>query len=154
MLESVSALLSLTRVIPPTPPEGCCCRRPGCHHLRRRSCVPSVASVTLSGCRAVVATGRCLGALLLVLGGSPLEGGSLDGLVDLVAGLVGGLRGHVAQCEVVSVLLPGTRNAGVKRADDTTSCISASFQTASTCVSMFVIDITGNSNVSVRSVVR
>ena len=85
---------------PPTPLEGC--HRPGCRHLRRRSCVPSVASVTLSGCRAVVATGRCLGALLLVLGGSPGEGGTLDGLVDLVAGLVGGLRGHVAQSEVVS----------------------------------------------------
>ena len=105
------ALLSLTRVTPPTLPEGCCCchrhcHRPGCRHLRRRSCVPSVASVTLSGCRAVVATGRCLGAFLLVLGGSPGEGGTLDGLVDLVAGLVGRLRGHVAQCEVVSVLLP------------------------------------------------
>ena len=71
--------------------------------LPRRVIVASSIVVTTF---AFAFTGRSLGALLLVLGGSPGEGGTLDGLVDLVAGLVGGLRSHVAQSEVVSQLLP------------------------------------------------
>ena len=50
-LKSVKSVKSVVPT-PPTPPDGCCYRRRRCCR-RLGSCVPSVASVTLSGCRAV-----------------------------------------------------------------------------------------------------
>ena len=68
--------------------------------------VAAALVVGVGGGGAVAVGGGGFGAFLLVLFGSPREGCALDGLLDFVAWLVGGLGGHVGERQVVSVLLP------------------------------------------------